>query len=700
MFKCAGKNNAADTRKECEFETVAMADPKATSPFDKPFVVAVAGQPNTGKSTVFNRLTGLRQRVGNWPGKTVDRKEGFALQAKRPCLLVDLPGTYGLTANSLEEEIARDYLLSDAPDAILAVVNAASLERSLYLVAELLVLNLPVVIVLNMVDVAEQEGRKIDADALAVATGVPVIPLVGTATDQSTQGLVHTLLSLDRDQADSRNNPKTTNEVRSVARKLAGKLAIPGSILWTAGKIVEKDHALLSHLEKSLDSGGQTHLAFCREGLSETAAMQVYKARQVWIDDVCRNAIRVKEGHASPTDKWDRILLHSLWGRLIAFLVIPTGCLLGVILGMCTGGMALMGALSAGPHIKALWPGMLGNLVASAVVPAAGWVVALLSIIGFIYAIFHFLEDTGYLARVAYLMDPLLSRLGVDGKSAIPLLMGFLCNTVAIAGCRVINTRKQRFITLCMLPFLPCSGQTGVAFLFAFALFSPGNAMLVIIGITGVNIVFSCLAAFTLNHRLSDTQTSGLVMELPLYHKPNFQTILSGVRARLEIFAKSTSGYIFSALVLVWAVSYFPNGSIESSYLYMLGKHLEPVGAMFGFDWRFVVALMSSFVAKETTAGTLAMLFSVSSSNQEAIIYAIRNAITPQGSLAFIVASNLYLPCVATIGALRSELGTWRHTLVLLLSMLIIALVTAFASYHVSGPFSVSARKYNRAKTK
>jgi ferrous iron transport protein B len=687
MFKPAENFDAADTRKEGEFEAVAVAAPKPASLSGEPLVVAVAGQPNTGKSTVFNRLTGLRQRVGNWPGKTVDRKEGFVLQAERPCLLVDLPGTYGLTANSLEEEIARDYLLSDAPDAILAVVNAASLERSLYLVAELLALNLPVVIVLNMVDVAEQEGRVIDADALSAATGVPVIPMVGTATDQSMQGLVHALLSLDRHQADSRNNPETTNEVRSVARQLEGEEAIPGPLLWTAGKIVENDRALLSRLEKSLDSGGRTRLDCCRKGLSEMAAMEAYKARQVWIDDVCRDAVRVKEGHASPTDKWDRVLLHSLWGRLIAFLVIPAGCLLGVILGMCTGGMVLMGALSASPHMKALWPGMLGSLVASAVVPAAGWVVALLSIIGFMYAIFHFLEDTGYLARVAYLMDPLLSRLGVDGKSAIPLLMGFLCNTVAIAGSRVISTRRQRVVTLCMLPFLPCSGQTGVAFLFAFALFPPVTAVLVIIGITGVNIAFACLAAFALNHRLPGTQTRGLVMELPLYHKPNIRTILSGVRARLELFTRSTAGYLFAALVLVWAVSYFPGGSMEGSYLYMVGRRLEPVGTLFGFDWRFVVALMSSFVAKETTAGTLAMLFSVSSSSQEAIVHAIRSAITPQGSLAFIVASNLYLPCVATIGALRSELGTWRYTLVLLLGMLIIALATALASYHVSGLF-------------
>lgn len=687
MFKITKKIIADHPRVGSDAETFAAPAPEPAVVSDRPLVVAVAGQPNTGKSTVFNRLTGLRQRVGNWPGKTVDRKEGYVLQADRPCLLVDLPGTYGLTAHSLEEEVARDYLLSDTPDAVLAVVNAASLERSMYLVAEIMGLRLPVVIALNMMDVAEQEGRKVDAEALAQATGVPVIPLVGTSVGQSMDALVQALLSLDRHQMESRSNPGVPAEACALSEDLAGEDILPEPRLWSAGKVVENDKALLVRLERKLPPEHKERLNRSRSLLPENAAMAVYKARQEWIEFVCCGAVRERDAHASPTDKWDRVLLDSLWGRLIAFLVIPMGCLLGVILGMCTGGIVLMGALSAGPHIKALWPGVMGSLLGNAVIPAVGWIVALLSLIGFIYAIFHFLEDTGYLARVACLMDPLLSRMGIDGKSSIPLLMGLLCNTVAIGGSRVINTRRQRFITLCMLPFLPCSGQTGVAFLFSFALFPPTTAILVILGISGVNILFACLTALVLNHRLPSTQASGLIMELPLYHKPNFRTILSGVRTRLELFARSTAGFIFAALILVWAVSYFPDGNIETSFLYMLGRRLEPLGSLFGFDWRFIVALMSSFVAKEATAGTLAVLFSVSASSHEAIVQAIRSAITPQGTLAFIVISNLYLPCVASIVALRSELGTWRHTFILLLSMLAIALATALAAYRVGALF-------------
>ncbi|SHJ55981.1 ferrous iron transport protein B [Halodesulfovibrio aestuarii] len=651
------------------------------SSLSRPVTIAFAGQPNTGKSTIFNKLTGLKQRVGNWPGKTVDKKEGTVDHKGCTYNFVDLPGTYGLTANSLEEEITRDYLLSGEADAIVAVVNAASLERSIYLVAEMLTLNLPIIIALNMMDVAEQEGYAVSAKALSKATGMPVIPLIGTSQEQNMNDLLTSLHTLDLGQAALRTPAIISEEVQKLALKLTEHSSFPKPLLWTAGKIIEQDKSLHNRLQHELTSVDLATYNKLKKGITPKETNAVYLARQQWIEHVCDESVNIIKDHASPTDKWDKLFLHPVWGRIIAFLVIPAGCLLGVILGMCTGGLALMTALSAGPQIKAMWPGMAGNLVATALIPATGWVLALLSIIGFIYAIFHFLEDTGYLARVAYLMDPMLSRLGVDGKAAIPLLMGMLCNTVAIAGSRVIATRRQRFISLCMLPFLPCSGQTGVAFLFAFALFPPATAIKIILSVTAVNIILACSIAKLLHKRLPTTHTSGLIMELPLYHKPNFKTIFSGVRTRLELFARSTAGFIYAAMIIVWAVSYFPEGNLQHSYLFQLGKFLEPVGAVLGFDWRFVVALLSSFVAKETTAGTLAVLFSVDAGNQQAVIEAVRQAITSQGALAFIVLSNLYLPCLATIVALKTELGSWATTAKLLVCMLTIAILAAYIAY-------------------
>ena len=673
-----------ETIQTTESESHSLLQPQSDnilSSLSRPVTIAFAGQPNTGKSTIFNKLTGLKQRVGNWPGKTVDKKEGTVEYKNSTYNFVDLPGTYGLTSNSLEEEITRDYLLAGEADAIIAVVNAASLERSIYLVAEMLTLNLPIIIALNMMDVAEQEGYEVSAEALSKATGMPVIPLIGTSQKQSMSALLASIHTLDLGQAALRTPVIIPEEVQRLALELKEDSSFPTPLLWTAGKIIEQDKSLHNKLLQDLTPTDLAAYLAIKESVTPKATSAVYLARQQWIEDVCKQSVSVAQDHTSPTDKWDKVFLHPVWGRIIAFLVIPLGCILGVILGMFTGGMALMAALSAGPQIKAMWPGMAGSLIASALIPAAGWVLALLSIIGFIYAIFHFLEDTGYLARVAYLMDPILSRLGVDGKAAIPLLMGMLCNTVAIAGSRVISTRRQRFISLCMLPFLPCSGQTGVAFLFAFALFPPATAIQVILSVTAVNFILACFIAKLLHRRLPSTHTSGLIMELPLYHKPNFKTIFSGVRIRLELFARSTAGFIFAALIIVWAVSYFPDGNIQHSYLFQFGKFLEPVGAFLGFDWRFVVALLSSFVAKETTAGTLAVLFSVDAGNQQAIIEAVRQAITPQGALAFIVLSNLYLPCLATIVALKTELGSWATTTKLLLCMLAIAILAAYTAY-------------------
>ncbi len=650
------------------------AEPKRSG---RQLIVAVAGQPNTGKSTLFNKITGLRQRVGNWPGKTVDRAEGLVRRGQRSYLFVDLPGTYGLTANSPEEEVARDYLLSGSPDVILAVVNAASLERSMYLVAELSLLDTPLLVVLNMMDVAAQEGRRIDAQALARATGLPIVPMVGVSR-QGAKELFETLEAMDLSRPRQHNAPRASAAEEQLAAQLAALAPLPYPGRWLAGKLLEQDKSIEARMETLISSQAAERLRAFPAKITESAR-EIYQNRQAWIDDVCAGAVHTSPCDAGITDRLDRILLDPLWGRILAFLVIPISCLLGVTLGMMTGGMALMAALSAGPGIQAAWPGIMGSLVANALVPALGWIAALASIIGFLYAIFHFLEDTGYLSRIACLMDPLLRWLGLDGKSAIPLLMGLLCNTVAVVGSRVVDTRRQRLVTLVMLPFLPCSGQTGVAVLFTFALFTPGTALLIILGVTALNILLAALAGKLVDSRLPSTIGNVLLMELPLYHKPNPATIFMGVRTRVELFLRHTAGYIVAALILVWAVSYFPDGRVESSYLYGFGRRLEPVGALLGFDWRFVVALLSSFVAKEATAGTLAVLFSVSVSDQQAVVQAIQNAISPQGALAFVVLSNVYLPCIATISALRSELGSWKTVAVLILAMLLTAFALAFA---------------------
>ena len=649
--------------------------------------VAVAGQPNTGKSTIFNRLTGLNQKVGNWPGKTVDRKEGRVVRGDRIYRLVDLPGTYGLTSNSMEEEIARDYIVSGDPDVVVAVVNAASVERSLYLVSELAELNTPIVIALNMMDVAEQEGRMIDARQLSAAIDLPVVPMTASM-NQGVDQVFKTLDAMDLQHPQERNSIEIPTEVSRLAKLLDSPSSLPYPKEWAASKLIEGDYKVTQAVKNALKDGKwkdekwkvvETFLSGHKK-----AANAIIRMRQQWIDEACKKAIQDVKDCRSPSEKWDRIFFHPLWGRLIAFLAIPLAALTGILLGMFTGGQVLFAALEGGPKIKAAWPGMLGSMAADGLAPALGWITALVCIIGFIYAIFYFLEDIGYLARISFLTDTFLRRIGAGGKSAIPLMLGLMCNTVAIAGTRVVETRRQRLVTIVMLPFLPCAGQTMVAAIFTLAIFPIKTAIIILVGLTIINFLAASLVGKFLGLAVPHPKADGMIMELPLFHRPNFRTIFGGVRMRIELFLRRAAGVIFFGLLIVWAVSYFPKGEIQTSYLYQFGRLLEPAGSMIGLDWRFMVALLSSFVAKEITVGTLAVLFSVSASDQQAIMQAIQNAISPAGALAFVVASHFYIPCLGSMAVLKSELGSWKKTLPLLAGMFILAFTLAFVTYHAA----------------
>ncbi len=649
--------------------------------------VAVAGQPNTGKSTIFNRLTGLNQKVGNWPGKTVDRKEGCVVRGDRIYRLVDLPGTYGLTANSVEEEIARDYIVTGKPDVVVAVVNAASVERSIYLVSELAGLKVPIVIALNMMDVAKHEGRMIDARQLSAAIDLPVVPMTASM-NQGVDQVFETLDAMDLQHPQERNSVELSSEVSRLAELLDFPSSLPYPKEWAASKLIEGDHKVTQAVKNALKDGTwqdekwkavETFLSGHKK-----AANAIIRMRQQWIDEACKKAVEDAKDCRSPSEKWDSIFLHPLWGRLIAFLAIPLAALTGILLGMFTGGQVLFAALGGGPKIKTAWPGMLGSMAADGLAPALGWITALVCIIGFIYAIFYFLEDIGYLARISFLTDTFLRRIGAGGKSAIPLMLGLMCNTVAIAGTRVVETRRQRLVTIVMLPFLPCAGQTMVAAIFTLAIFPIKTAIIILVGLTIINLLVASLAGKLLSFTVPHPPADGMIMELPLFHRPNFRTIFGGVRMRIELFLRRAAGVIFFGLLIVWAVSYFPKGEVQTSYLYQFGRLLEPAGSMIGLDWRFMVALLSSFVAKEITAGTLAVLFSVSASDQQAIMQAIQNAISPAGALAFVVASHFYIPCLGSMAVLKSELGSWKKTLPLLAGMFILAFALAFITYHAA----------------
>lgn len=645
-------------------------------------VIAVAGQPNTGKSTLFNRLTGMRQRVGNWPGKTVDRKTGDTWFGATQYRMVDLPGAYSLTPASAEEAITRDYLLSREADVVVLVVNAAALARTLYLAAELIPLGLPMVVALNMTDVAEAEGRPVDANALEQALGIPVIPMAASR-NRGVGGLLECLETLEIKPMTPQGLEDWPQTVKTVERLIAGYLSEDLPAGWTATKLVEEDGEILRRVKALLPEAEERRLKTVLETM-EKGPLSLVEARRKWIDCACAVALPDTRMAADRTLRWDRWLLHPLWGRWVAFLFIPLLMASGVALGAMTGGTLIKAALSQLPALKAAWPGLLGSLVADGILMGIGWVTALSVFIAIIYAIFFFLEDVGYLARVSVLADGPLRRVGASGRAAIPMVLGLMCNAVAVAGARVVETRRQRMVTSIMLPFFPCLGQTIVAAVFVMAFFPPRTAGWILCLLTLTNVAVAFLVGGIASRFMEKRGEDAMILELPLYHRPHFPTILANLKDRVWAFVSRSGKVILAAMILVWALTWLPNGDMETGFLYRIGQYLEPAGRMIGLDWRFIVALISSFIAKETTVGTLSVLFATPDASQGAVSAAIAGSVSPAGALAFVVASHFFIPCVSTVGIFKAETGSWKLTGILVGAMLVLALGLATLTFHVA----------------
>ena len=579
-------------------------------------LIALAGQPNVGKSTLFNQLTGLNQHVGNWPGKTVERREGIFLFEGRSYGLVDLPGTYSLTANSPEEVITREFILRERPDVVIAVVNAASLERSLYLVAELVALPSPLLIVLNMMDVAAQEGIRIEEQVLEAALGVPVIAM--TATRGSGAGDL--LRRLDSLLASGGSASPRRPEIRAdhrlalddLMRLISPSVPEPYPPEWVALKLLEGDGEITRLLQSSVaPETWQAVLDILRQ--HDDALLAVASGRYEWINRMVRAAVtQPKMGQISWTHQIDRVAAHPVWGLFVLagilgfvfWLTFTVGAPVQVWLNTrLLGGLAGLAA-----QILADAPAWLQGLVVNGVLGGAGAVITFLPIMVIFFAVFGLLEDTGYMARAAYVMDNLMHVMGLHGKSFLPLFLGFGCNVPAIMGTRVIDSKPARLLTTLIAPLVPCTARMAVVAFLAPAFFG-SKALLVSWSLVLLSMLILVLCGSLLNGLIFKGQRSAFIMEMPLYHLPNSRTIGILVWQRSLSFVKKAGTNILAMALVIWALSVLPGGNFANSYLVQFGKFVEPVGRWMGFDWRLTVALISSFPAKENAIATLGVLF-------------------------------------------------------------------------------------------
>ena len=503
--------------------------------------IALAGQPNTGKSTVFNCLTGAHQHVGNWPGKTVEQKSGTFSYGRKNYAVVDLPGTYSLTAGSLEEKISRDFIINEKPDVVVVMADASQLERSLYLFTEIRLLPVPAILVLNMLDIASGQGKVIDVEILERRLGVPVVPMIaskGEGKDVLLDAVVKAAENkspIPSAQSVPDGDPVYSRIKHIVKEKLNAGLQEE----WVAAKLVEKDSEVIACAREKLDASDFSGL---EASLNEVQNGHLHMAgiRYRWISEVLKEAVRLGDTkhRKSFGRKFDRVATHPFFGRMIAVLILVFGfaaSMLAVFPIMLVLKPAILNLVT---FIDGTFTGgwqWFGSLLGDGLIPGLSVSLFMLSYIVGVYFVFALLEDIGYVARLAYLFDGPMNKVGLHGKSFMPLLLSFGCNIAGVTGTRVIDSWKQRMVTMVMVSIVPCMALWAVVS-FLGAIFFSAAMPLVVLSLLVVMMVHLALTSFFLRKFVMPGETTGLIMELPPYHRPNWKTIFSHLRVQAGAF--------------------------------------------------------------------------------------------------------------------------------------------------------------------
>jgi ferrous iron transport protein B len=690
----------------------------------------VAGNPNAGKTSLFNALTGLRQKVANYPGVTVESKVGFwsLAQALPAARLIDLPGLYSLDAISIDEQIARDVLLGEAPrfaepDAIVVAVDATNLVRNLYLTAQLIEAARPLVVALTMFDLAEQSKLQIDVDKLSELLGVPVVPVVAKRR-RGIESLAQAVLQA----AASSEKPRARWKLSAAAER---ELAV------LSGNEPERRYQATRDLyseELPVERNRRQAVKLARERLAHSNAawwQELLIARYDWIEHLVADTVRYEgDGRASTTERIDALVTHKILGPLILFLVLLL--VFQTIFSWANLPMNLIDHVfsALGGAVRAHFPpGILTDLLIDGIIAGVGGVLVFLPQILLLFFFITLLEDSGYMARAAFLMDRLMRGVGLHGKAFVPLLSSFACAVPGIMATRTIEHPKDRLATIMIAPFMSCSARLPVYTLMIAAFFSEKRVLgfislgaVIILAMYLLGIAVAVIVAWILKHTILNAPSPPFVMELPPYRVPNFGNVAHTMLARVGVFLKRAGTVIMAISILLWVLIAFPRSAatstsasngpasaqtttnapqkaaaesalrVQNSYAGQAGRLIEPLITPLGFDWKIGIGLIASFAARETIISTLSIVYSVGETRKEqsaSLVEALRDAKRPDGSpvwtplvaLSLMVFFVLACQCMSTVAIVRRETNSWRWPLFMVTYMLGLAYLASLVTY-------------------
>ena len=661
-------------------------------------IFALAGNQNCGKTTLFNALTGSNQHVGNFPGVTVDQKAGVIKGTDHQ--VVDLPGIYSIRPYTQEEIVTRDFILKSKPDAIINIVDATNIERNLYLTLQLLTLQVPTVIALNMMDELVGNGGSVDVQKMSEAIGVPVVP-ISAAKNQGITELVDTLL----DTASRRVTPKVQDfcpegpvhrcihavchiiedhaQRVNIARRFCAMKLIEGEQdFFDALELSQNEKELIEHTVIEMEH---------ETGLDRNAALA--DMRYNFIEKVCNQCVvKAKESREHRRSmQIDKVLTHRIFAiplfiaimGLVFFLTFNVvGAFLSDVMSYAIDGLTLLAdrALTA----YGINP-VVHSLIIDGIFAGVGSVVSFLPLIVTLFFFLSILEDSGYMARVAFVMDKLLRKIGLSGRSFVPMLVGFGCSVPAIMATRTLSSNRDRKMTILLTPFMSCSAKIPIYTLFAAAFF-PGHELLVMLALYFGGILVGILVALVLKNTAFKGNPVPFVMELPNYRFPSAKSVVLLMWEKAKDFLTRAFTVIFMATVIIWFMQTFDTrlNVVENSadsILAALGRLVSPIFAPLGFgDWRMVTALVSGFTAKEAVVSTFGVILGVST---EQLGIALHSLFTTASAASFLAFCLLYTPCVAAVSTIKTELKSGWKTVGIVFAQCLVAWLAAFMVYHV-----------------